>query len=1209
MKAKNPEPVEQVAGRLRDVVWKPHLYAPEAHLADELYTPALSRAIRYDRCCAYFSSRVLAVAARGFGGLIQNLLTLGQAVPKPAVRLLVNEQLDPGDLHALLTTGNQSALIEKLLQQFKTPKAALEKNRLEMLAWLVASGLCEVKVGLMRATRGILHAKFGSVTDAQGDSIVFMGSDNETGEALSENYEELEVSTSWENPARAEHYRERFEKLWGDDDPHVTALPLPEAVRLKLIKFAPSKPPTELLHDQHQLATAMLWHFIAAAPYLPNGEEACDATAPLEDIWPHQRRVVADTASAFPSGRLLCDEVGMGKTIEAILVLRRLICGRGVKRALLLVPAGLLQQWQDELREKGGLVVPIWDDGFLHLPGCEPQRAEAAKAFAQNDLLLLSREWARREENRAKLLTAPPWDLVLLDEAHAARRAKAEEGEFNTGNLLLTLLRELQLRGHARGILLLSATPMQTDPWEPWDLLSVLGVGGAWMVDFGDIRAYYRAVERLKQGQPLDFSTAQAVARLVAQDEEFPPSLAGLSPGNEKALEKWLTFLPVGERRDAADWLRRGAPLGRRMHRNTRETLRAYAKLKLLAAPPADRDVGDEVFDYKVKAERECYEAIEHYINERYDQLENEKPGKGFLMTIYRRRASSSPLALRRSLGRRGEKLDKYLRKHWQGASIAPGEEDLDLRDLSDAGMDERIDPAMPESPKAAQAEQIELTKLLARLEALDTTDSKFEKFWSVLKDITGDGRSVLVFTEYSDTLEYLRDQLRGTYGETLGCYSGAGGQVWHGQQWVKVTKAEITRRLTGGQIKVLVCTDAASEGLNLQAASALINYDLPWNPSKVEQRIGRIDRIGQRQAVLPIRNLFLKDSVDMQVYQVLRHRCGLFQHFVGRMQPVLALAREALRKNLRPDEAGEFLKELDQRAGTVESDGTLAGAFAESDAGDLKPARPPVTREDIATGLSWLEPGTGNVRAKRAKDDSSWRISGVGRRVVEVVLTCEALERNESATPLTVGGPFVQRLIEALGMPSRVPLILGEYCVGSFRCAEARWVQGGTVTVVESGQQLRELVEAWDGSPPPPNKVIHAQKEARKFARRRVEHMAAVAESRELTDARSQLAAAQHRLLKELGRTLRCAQPGSLNATFRKHVEAEGSGGRRYRRALELLGGYPEWSARLIQEIQLFVQDLTPHARAARVNLPTSLDAALNDPRWATLTQRGSSR
>jgi ERCC4-related helicase len=91
----------------------------------------------------------------------------------------------------------------------------------------------------------------------------------------------------------------------------------------------------------------------------------------------------------------------------------------------------------------------------------------------------------------------------------------------------------------------------------------------------------------------------------------------------------------------------------------------------------------------------------------------------------------------------------------------------------------------------------------------------------------------VLVFTEYSDTLEYLRDNLVTHYGKSIGCYSGAGGELGDGEKWQIVTKDEITKALNKGELKALICTDAASEGLNLQAAGAVINYDLPWNPSR----------------------------------------------------------------------------------------------------------------------------------------------------------------------------------------------------------------------------------------------------------------------------------------------------------------------------------------------------------------------------------------
>lgn len=1190
--------LKTATGSLRDVKWRRFLRAPDTLLRDELYVPALRRAVRYDRCCAYFSSRVFAAAARGFGGFIQTLCAFGEHAPKPSARLLVNEQLDPTDLAALLTTGDQSKLIEKLLKQFKTPKDALEKNRLEMLAWLVASGLLEMRVGLMRNTQGLMHAKFGIVTDGQADSLVFMGSDNETGAALTENYEELELSTSWEDKERADYYRKRFDALWEDRDENVVTLPLPEAVRLKLIKFAPKEPPQELSHDKHALATAMLWRFIAAAPYLPNGEYACDATA-MVDLWPHQQRVVEDTARAFPSGRLLCDEVGMGKTIEAILILRRLLCGRGVKRALLLVPAGLLKQWQDELREKGGLLVPIWD-GNLFWPDGTQEKTGAQEALTQSALLLVSREWARLEDNRQMVLSSPVWDLVLLDEAHAARRAKAEEGEFNTGNLLLQLLRELQLRRRARGILLLSATPMQTQPYEPWDLLGVLGIGGQWMVDFHDIRRYYGGVEELNRGGVLTPPLAKPIARLVASDAEFPPPPKGIPLNNGKLSEKSLLFVPKGGRSGCADWLRRGAPLGRRMHRNTRDTLRRYWKIGLLPLAPPIRNVDDVVFDYdESSAERDCYESIEAYINERFDELEREKPGKGFVMTVYRRRMASSPLALHRSLERRLEKVESVINKHWTSQSLTLEEEGIDRRDLSDAGVDDPIDPALPSNAKSAQAEKDSLKKFLAKLDALGNTDSKRDKFLAVLKDVTADGRSVLVFTEYADTLEYLRDLLRPTFGTTLGCYSGDGGQWWNGEKWVSVSKADITEKLFRKELQVLLCTDAASEGLNLQAASALINYDLPWNPSKVEQRIGRIDRIGQQQSELPIRNLFLTDSVDMRVYQALRIRCGLFEHFVGRMQPVLALARDALRRNLRHKNAASFIQELEREVERVSADGALANTFTESDAEKSPAVEPPVTRADLETALGWSEQSKSSIKVKRVKGQPRWRLTGLGKRAIEATVDRETLERDEKVIPLTVGGQLVQRIVERLGIPSRLPLVIAEHHAGNYQAGEARWVHANGVTVVTSAKQLQQLIESWDGTLPSPKLIVEAQEAARKVARRRVEAMRQTACAAEQAGLQRQLESARARLLRELARTLRCIGSGESNSLLRKQVERESRAEERYHRALELLGGYPTWTADILQDAESFIADKSAHDRQARVALPTPLDAALNDPRW----------
>jgi hypothetical protein len=548
-----------------------------------------------------------------------------------------------------------------------------------------------------------------------------------------------------------------------------------------------------------------------------------------------------------------------------------------------------------------------------------------------------------------------------LDRLPHADRASQFEGQFNSPTLLLGLLRRLQATVQAKGFLLLSATPMQTHPWEPWDLLQVLGEGGLWLSGFHVVRDYYRGLAALERGACTQTDGA-VMATILSHSEPLPTPPNGVTvppPSDVKAFAKALAFLPADQAKTASKWLRAATPLARRMHRNTRRTLRRYFEMGLLDRPPPRRVVSEEPFDFSDTAERDVYDAVKHYIDKRFDELEQQKPGKGFVMTIYRRRAASSPEALGLSLQRRAVGLKAVIAQRAVVDDVPDLDDAEDLQDI----LNLKLTAALPDTPAEARQELEQVEKLLEKLDAIRGLDSKRDVLIRALKKLMADGRSALVFTGYSDTMVYLRDYLVGAWGTTVASYCGDGGAIWTGSTWRSASKAQVTAALNQGRVKVLVCTDAASEGLNLQAAGAVVNFDLPWNPSKVEQRIGRIDRIGQTLDEVRIINLYLTNSIDARVYRTLGERCSLFEEFVGAMQPVLSRAMRMLLGRVHFDEA-----ELANLAEQIKSEPSLMEPFADDDELDTKLDTALVTKDDLGLliGPSKAQVSAPNLSATR---------------------------------------------------------------------------------------------------------------------------------------------------------------------------------------------------------------------------------------------------
>ena len=198
-------------------------------------------------------------------------------------------------------------------------------------------------------------------------------------------------------------------------------------------------------------------------------------------------------------------------------------------------------------------------------------------------------------------------------------------------------------------------------------------------------------------------------------------------------------------------------------------------------------------------------------------------------------------------------------------------------------------------------------------LDVLSLRDPKLKKVAEVVKELVNSGNKVLVFSKYTDTVNaVVHYLLKGGYftRSEIGMYTGEGGRLFKegSMNPVPVSKDDIVKELEEGSLKVLVCSDAASEGINLQAASAVVNVDMPWNPAKVEQRIGRVDRIGQKANVVYIRNVWYPDSIEAQMYRALFLRKELYNIVVGPAQEIIS---EGLRRALDEGRTYESIRKI----------------------------------------------------------------------------------------------------------------------------------------------------------------------------------------------------------------------------------------------------------------------------------------------------------
>ena len=912
-----------------EVSYKTSAQRPDGTSVDilhDFYIPVLRRSVRYDRVAGYFRSSSLAAASQGFSAFVGN---------QGRIRLVVGADLDKDDVAAILA-GDEKRFGRALERELSGDWPEEVERGVELLGWMVGKGYLEVKVAFRVHTDtgeplppgsvedGYVHEKWGVFGDEEGSRLVITGSLNESATAFIRNAENITVSCNWwgaKDAERVENAEREFEALWNDESRAVRVLTLPDAVRQRLIRIGEradlprevdgsSAAPVEV--EPPSVLERLQFAVIRDAPRMRNGRYVGLITAPVEP-WPHQEIVARRLVDTWPYNYLLCDEVGLGKTIEAGLALRALQLSGVAKRILIGAPASLTRQWQREMASKFLMRFALVRSGkceFIH-----PYPEETAeRRLYEHDLSIISTALMTRKQRQQELANADPFDAVLIDEAHYARKQYSGQDPYRTapkssGLLYSTIERHLLTK--AQALWLATATPMQIELLEVADLVRLTERAGAFLFDPGLMREFYGILGRLAQDSRLQEVEWKFLYRVVTSLKETDPLLWDylhrlvVDSRSRNAVRLWVErgVAPRGvQSRNLRRFVFAAAPLSRVMMRHTRGLLEIYERNGELGANLARRRILPVPRIRMNEQEARAYRELEDYCAELKRQLDRGRSDKntrnvlGFYLGFLRLRFASSLLAIRQTLERRRKRVLATLEDIERQF---PDTVEVDWRELLEETEEDDDSRVVTSLLKDRAAEDLQwearhLATMLENLRDLTGPSSKMHELLRVL-DKRRDPRThrveqTVIFTRFYDTLTDIVEKLRAADPHMLiGTYSGQGkgGQFVDpsNHRLVGVGREVVKQKFMRREIDILVCTDAAAEGLNLQTADLIINFDQPWNPMKVEQRIGRIDRIGQRHREIFVLNLCYVDSAEQIVYDRLLNRLQAAGMVVGQQQ------------------------------------------------------------------------------------------------------------------------------------------------------------------------------------------------------------------------------------------------------------------------------------------------------------------------------------
>lgn len=827
-------------------------------ISDSLLNKKLKNAKSYDRIAGYFRSSIFEVAGEELDSI------------EGKVRVVCNSELSIEDV---ATAKLASSTMRKEWCEYKPEEIPNPGKRFEKLYELLSSGKMEVKV-LPNERFGLIHGKAGVITLSDGSKTSFLGSVNESKTAWTMNYELMWEDTSDEG---VKWVQDEFEALWHDK----SAIALSDFVIEDIKRIS----------ERTVIDTVEEWR---------KEEDNSSASIAVESavyreqlgLWEHQKYFVdlafREHKKEHGARYILADQVGLGKTIQ-LAMSAQLMALYGDKPVLVIAPKTLLWQWQDELDTLLDLPSAVWtgkewvDENGLKYPN----RGIHDITKCPRRIGILSQGLIVSRSPNTEHLLSKEYECIIVDEVHRARRQNFGNGKETHSPEMNNLYKFLmQLSTKTKSMLLATATPIQLYPVELWDLMNILSQKNDSVL--GSKSSLWRKPGRVPEGLDLImgnvkkdffdfenwdwmrnpfppkyehslFATIRSSNGMKESDFVLSKSYVELRPPEQQRVGNILTMNFFGNYNPYIRHVirRERKYLEENIDPKTNEPF--LKKIEVVLHGEKENEALDLTGYLK-----QAYEFAEEFCNE----IGKRSKSSGFLKTLLLKRIGSSVEA--------GKHTGYKMLNEWNTG----------LSDLAD----EEDEVGDSDIKNLTEVESKLLNNFVKALESNETRDPKYDKTVELLKGDQWLQKGVIIFSQYFSTARWVAEALSLEFtDEPIGLYAGGSKSgVYLNGRFKRKGKEELKMAVKKREIRVLIGTDSASEGLNLQTLGMLINLDLPWNPTKLEQRKGRIQRIGQLNDVVHVYNMRYKDSVEDRVHSLLSSRLESIYNVFGQLPDTL---------------------------------------------------------------------------------------------------------------------------------------------------------------------------------------------------------------------------------------------------------------------------------------------------------------------------------